>query len=186
MMTNLSENDRRALRFGGIGLAGIAALMLVIMPVMDYWDGLSKRERDGLRRLQGIQQALGDQLAVQSSMTQLRETARIYPDRVALNQQTAMMLRQVESLPAYSGITVRRTDGMPLRDEEGFFRSAVSVQFGGTLQGVHRFLQEVDGARPSLKVERLTITADQNGGDRIDGSMVISGYALVAAEGKKG
>jgi len=186
MMGNISERDRRTLRFGGIAVGAIVALMVVGFPVMDYWDDLSKAQQDREKKYAAIQTGLDDAIASAKSMKDLRETAAIYPDRVALTQQTARMLQQVETIPGFRDIAVRRLEGMPLRDEQEYYRSGVSLQFNGSLGNLHRFLEGIESASPALKVERLTVTAQQNNTSRVEGQMVITGYAVVMRKGNNG
>lgn len=185
MMANLSDSDRRALRFGGFGVVAILIVMLVGLPVMDYWDGLNRRLEQNQAKLRTIQGAVLDSVEARTAMERLRAKATLHPDPAALNQQTARMLRQVETLPGYTGLKVQRLEGLPLREDEGLYRSAVSLQFAGTLPDLHRFLQQVEGASPGLKVERLNITADAKDTTRVEGQMVIAGYAVVMQEKKK-
>lgn len=182
----ISERDRKTLRFGGIAVGAIVLLMVFGFPLVDYWDKLNKELTDRQKKYAAIQTGLDDAIMAAKSMQELRQKASVYPDRVALNQQTARMLQQVEQIPGFSQLTVPRLEGLPLREEEDFYRSAVSMQFTGSLQNLHQFVQGVETASPALKVERLTVTADQNDTSRVEGQMVITGYAVVMRKGKSG
>ncbi len=184
MMANLSERDRRTVTWGLWGVGLIVAVVVVGFPLNDYWEKLVKEEKQTVGRLQTIQNQLSDQLIVRKHLKELNVKATLFSDRIALNQQTALMVRQLQQLRAFSSIDVRRMEGLPLRDEEDFFRSAVSIQFTGSLNKLHQFLQEIEDSEPALKVDRLTISVDAKDESLVDGQMVISGYALVTRKGK--
>jgi hypothetical protein len=186
MMSNLSESDRRTLRFGGIAVAAILLLIFVGFPLLDQWDRLDGRLRDAQKKLAGIRSSVEEAAAGTKALQELETRATLHPSAAVLNQQTARMLQQVESLPAYRGITVRRLEGLPVREEETYYRSGVSLQFSGNLRDLHRFLQEVEGTKPALKVERITVTADTKNASRVEGQMVISGYAVVVGKRNSG
>jgi Tfp pilus assembly protein PilO len=179
MMNNLSERDRRTLRFGGMAAGAIVVFMVLISPLMDQWthvnDGIAKDEAT----LKRIASDLGDAADAKTRLKDLQQVARLNADAVSVSQQTAQMLHQVESLPGYKGLSIARIEGMPLREEDRFYRSAVSLQFSGTLGRLHQFLQDVEKQKPVLKVERISLAANGKDPSRLDGQMVISAYAVV-------
>lgn len=179
MMANLSENDRRALRFLVIGLGVIGFLMLAGFPAMDYWESLKGSIRAKEAKIREIDTDVQDAAAAVQAMRKLEEKATIYADPQALNEQTPRLQIQLEGLPAYAGLAVSRLEGMPSRREETYQRSAVSLQFSGTLRDLHQFLSELEAARPQLKVERLAITVSAKDASKVQGSMVIASYAVV-------
>jgi hypothetical protein len=179
MMSNLSERDRRALQWGGIGVVGVVLFLVAGAPLLDRWDSLNQEIDKNQKELRAIETNVQDAAGATLALRELRESATIYPDRAALDQQTAAMLQQLESLPSYRTIAVRRLEGLPLRDEQTYYRSSVSLQFSGNLGNVHGFLQEIEDALPALKVERLTLTADAKDTSKVEGQMVITGYAVV-------
>lgn len=177
----VTDRDKRIV---GIG-AAIVALVVLAMPLLDYWDALDGERADLEAKVQSIANNVNDQLEAQKLMGDLRDQAMLFPSQDQVNQQTALLIRQVESLPAYRQLEVYRMEGMAVRPEEEFSRSGVSLQYAGTLQGLSAFLQTVEAQKPALKVERLTITTHQSDPTKIEGQMVLSGYAVVAEE-KKG
>jgi len=185
MMNNMSEKDRRALRVGGIGAGAILLFILVGSPVMDYWERLNDRVETSQKKLRDIESGVLETVEANGLMEKLRASATVYPEPTGLNTQTAQMVQRVQSLPGYGSITIRRMEPMALQERDEFYRSAVSLQFGGTLSGLHRFLAEVQSANPRLKVERLDLTANAKDSTKIDGQMVISGYAVVAQKAQK-
>jgi hypothetical protein len=186
MMQGMTEKDRRALRFGGIGVGVILVLLFAVLPVLEYWDGLGKKVSDAQKKLRavetGVQQAATDSMA----MRDLRERVTFHPDPAGLNRQTALLLEQVEKLPSYRRLRVERLEGLPLREDAPLYRSGVSVQFAGTLEDLHRVLAEMEGAKPALKVERLTMTTGRADSGRVEGQMVVVGYAVSATRGGSG
>lgn len=186
MMANLSERDQRTLRFGGIAVGVIVAFILVGFPVMDYWENLNGRIADSEKKLRGIEASVNDAASASGSLRNLTGKATLYTDVTALNQQTARMRQQVESLPGYGSLRVYRLEDMPLRGDESLYRSAVSLQFSGSLGDVDQFLQELEATAPALKVDRFTVTAGPKDTTRVEGQMVIAGYALVLGKGGKG
>jgi hypothetical protein len=164
----------------------ILVVVLVVFPLMDLLEGLRKRRADAEAKVLAVQTAVQDTLDANFALKNLQARAMIHPSAAGLPQQTARLLRQLETLPGYRGIEVRRLEGLPLRQEEDFYRSSVSLQFAGTLQNLHQFLQETEGAQPALKVERLTLNTGQKNSARVEGQMVITGYAVVFGKGKKG
>jgi Tfp pilus assembly protein PilO len=182
MMANLSERDRRTVLLGGIGVLLIIIVVFAIMPLMDHWDRLNRELAEGRKQLQAIETGLEEQRAARTAREELAHKARIYSGPVLLNRQTAAMLHQVETLPGYRGLIVRRLEGLPLREETDFYRSSVSLQFSGSLRDVYQFMRAVEKAQPSLRVDRLTATTDPQNNSKIEGQMVISGFAVVAAE----
>ena len=185
MMNSLSEKDRKTLRFGGIAVGAIVVLMVVIFPVLDYWDGLNERLAKAQTQLREIQNNANDSAAVSLKQQALQEKVTLHPDTASLNRQTATMLEQVQKLPTYRTLLVQRLEGLPLRTDEQVHRSGVSLQFSGTLPNLHALLADLEGSRPALKVERLTIATERKNPERIEGQMVISAFAVVARTAPK-
>jgi hypothetical protein len=186
MMANLSERDRRALRFGGFGAAAVLAFMLVVSPVLDYWDKLNREVDNADKKLRAISTSVNDASTASIKMRELRDKARIYATPSELDQQTAAMLQQIGALPAYRELSIKRVENLPLRDDEDFYRSGVSMQYAGTLTGLHRFLDQVEKAKPQLKLERVSVTANAKDSRRVEGQIVLSAYAVVTGKGAKG
>jgi hypothetical protein len=179
MMANLSERDRKALRFGGIGVGIVAFLMLVGFPVMDYWDGLSKKVTTTQKELTAIQTSVEDAASASGTLKRLQEKATIHADAAGLNRQTAVMRAQIERLPGYRALEVQRVEDLPVREEENVFRSAVQLQFSGTLGDLQQVLEGMEDAKPALKVDTLSLQTQSKNPSRIDGTMVVSAYAVV-------
>jgi len=186
MMNSLSEKDRRALRFGGFGLAAIVLLMLVVLPAMEYSDRLNRRLEEAQKKLRTAETNVTNSLEVTMKQEKLREKASLYPDIPSLNRQTAAMLLQVQRLPAYRTLVVQRLEGLPMRADEDFYRSAVSLQISGDLSNLHQLLQQMEASRPALRIDRLTVVTDRNNPERIEGQLVISAYAVVTGKGRNG
>lgn len=183
MMQGMTDRDRKALRFGAIGVGLILVIMFVVFPIMDYWEGLNQgvtKAQNELRDLEsGVQQAAKDSMAAR----QLRDRVTFHPDPGGLNRQTALMLEQVEKLPSYRRLKVERLEGLPLREEAPLYRSGVSLQYAGTLEDLHGVLDEMEKAKPALKVERLTMTTGRKDPGQVEGQMVVTGYAVAAGKG---
>ena len=111
----------------------------------------------------------------------LEDQARILRDTTELKQETARLLAQVEGLPAYASLSVRRLEGLPLRDDGTHYRSAVSLQFNCTLPYLHAFMQALEGARPALRVDRLTMSTSEDDPGKIKGS--VSHFRLCSGAG---
>jgi Tfp pilus assembly protein PilO len=168
----------------GVGVLVFLVVLLVGYFALSTWDRLSTEEATLKKQLASVETDVRSATKAADAQARMRETATIYQERVQLNRQTAQMLQQVQRLPGYGDITVKRVEGMPLRDEDGFYRSGVSLQFRGNLSGVTRFLKDVEAARPTLKVERLTMTAATKENGAIEGQVVIAAFAVVL-ESKK-
>jgi hypothetical protein len=187
MMANLSERDQRTLRFGAIGVVLILFVVLGVFPIMDVWDGLSQNVVKAKNKLNDIESGVTAAAEASNKGAALRDTATVYSTRAGVNQQTARMLQRIEALPGYEKLSVRRLEGLPLRDEGSFFRTGVSMQFSGTLTDLHTFVQAVEGSKPVMKVDRLTVAQNQKDPSRIEGQVVINGYAVVTEKkGKQG
>jgi hypothetical protein len=181
-LNRLSAADQRALRFGGIGVIAVLVFMLVASPLKDYWDGLNNEIAREQRKLTAIQTGLEDAASGKVTLEKLRKTARIHKNRAELNAQTARVRQQIEALPSYAELTVVRLEDMPVRAEDDYYRSSISLQFSGKLGSVHHFLQQAAAAKPALKVDRMTLAGAQSDVTRVEGQMVISGYGVLAAE----
>lgn len=179
MMSRLSERDQRALRFGLIGGVVVLLLVFVGFPAMEYWDGLQRKLDTARAKLASAQRDLDDAADVRQTSTKLARKATIHPTSRTLNQQTARMLQQIGSFAAYSRLSVRRLEGLQMRDEEDYYRSGLSFQFAASLDDLHSFLSDVESAEPTLKVERLSLTTDPKDPSRVQGQMVVTGYAVV-------
>lgn len=182
MMANMSENDRRALRFLGIAVGVIAFLVVVGFPMMDAWDRLGTEITEKQKKIAAIQTGVTDAASAVQARRQLEAMATIYTDPRQLSEQTPRMQVQLEQMPGYGALTVSRIEGLPPRQEESYFRSAVSLQFSGTLADLHQFLDQVDKAAPRLKIERLSITTSANETSKIEGSMVVASYAVLVRQ----
>lgn len=179
MMANLSERDRRTLRFGGIAAAAIVILMVVIFPAMDYWDRLNEKVTTANKKIAQITSDVTGAADADSKMKKLRAQVTLYPDQASLNRQTARMLEQIQRLPAYRELAITRVEGQPLRPDEMLVRSAVSIQFTGTLDHLHALCSQMEKAQPALKVERLTLATGRKALDKIEGQLVVSAFAAV-------
>jgi Tfp pilus assembly protein PilO len=179
MMANLSERDRRTLRFGGIAAAAIVILMVVVFPAMDYWDRLNEKVTTANKKIAQITSDVTGAADADSKMKKLRAQVTLYPDQASLNRQTARMLEQIQRLPAYRELAITRVEGQPLRPDEMLVRSAVSIQFTGTLDHLHALCSQMEKAQPALKVERLTLATGRKALDKIEGQLVVSAFAAV-------
>jgi hypothetical protein len=174
----LSASDARALRLGGFGVAAILAVVLVGFPALNYWDGLNREVAETENRLRNIQRELEDAARATRTLETLRDTARLHESRASENAQTARLREQLERLPAFRSLTVARMEDLPLRREEDYLRSGVSLQFSTKLNDLYRFLKEVEEARPALKVDRLTVSAATNDTARVEGQLVVVGFGV--------
>jgi Tfp pilus assembly protein PilO len=179
MMGNLSERDRKTIRFGGMAAAAIAVLMVLVFPAMDYWTALTKNVDDATHKLQTIKSDVTDAAAAANEQAKLRRDVTLYPDVPSLNRQTAKMLEQIQRLSSYKDLSITRVEGMPLRADEKLVRSSVTIQFSGSLEHLHSLLEQMGKAEPALKVERFTLATGRKVPERIEGQMVISAYAAV-------
>jgi Tfp pilus assembly protein PilO len=183
MLANISERDRKTLRLGGIGVVVILLLVFVGFPLMDRLEKAAQRAENARKEMRAIEASVTGAAEATQAMNRLRDHATTYSDRLELNEQTPRMLQQVGAVPGYSAIRVERLEALPLRNEDTYYRSAVSLQFSGTLRDLHRFLRGVEESKPSLVVEQLTLSAAAKDTSKVSGQMVIAGYAVV---GKKG
>jgi hypothetical protein len=186
MMANLNERDRKALRFGGIGVGIVVFLLVVGFPVLDYWDRLNRDVDDAQKKLVAIESGFGDAAEASLTMEALRKVATIHASPSGLNRQTAAMQAQIERLPGYRTLTVQRIEDLALREEDKVHRSAIQLQFSGTLPGLQQFLRDMESSQPSLKVDRLTLSTEGKDPRRIEGQLVISAFAVVLQKGKNG
>jgi hypothetical protein len=184
MMANLSERDRKTVRFGGIAAGAIVIVMFVLFPAMDYWTSLNKSVDNARAKIQGIKSDVTNAATASMEQEKLRKQITIYPEPTALNRQTAKMLEQIQRLPGYKDLSITRVEGMPLRAEEKIVRSGVSVQFSGSLEQLHTLLDQMGKAEPTLKVDRLTLGTGRKNPERVEGQMVISAYAAVTGKPK--
>jgi Tfp pilus assembly protein PilO len=185
MMSKMTERDRRALTMLGWAAGGILGFVLIASPVMDQWDKKQSELNKHKRTLTDADQNVNDVLAARKATLELRKRAHVVATDDLLNAQTSRMLRQVQSLGSYRRLVVHRLEGMPLRQEEKYHRSGVSLQFGGTLRDLHALMREMRNASPSLRVERFSLASDGKDPRKIEGQMVVSAYAVVLADGGK-
>jgi hypothetical protein len=185
MMDRLSPSDRRALRFGGIGVGAILVIMIVVFPLMDVWNKGKKRLDDANLKISNINQNVNDAAEVQLTLEKLKKEAWVLPGEPDLKQQTARLLAQVEGLPAYQTLNITRLEGLPLRNEDLYYRGAVSLQFTGPLPSVHAFVSELEKVEPALRIERLSLNQAENNRELVQGQMVIYGCAVLLEKPKK-
>ncbi len=186
MMQGLSDRDRNTLRVGGIASVVILAITFLGLPLQDQWSAVTREIDDANDRIRKIQTNVSDASEATTLTQKLRESATLHLTSATLKQQTAQLLQQISKLPSVNKIAVQRFEPMPLRDDEKFFRSAVSFQFSGTLDDLYLFLRDVQAGTPALKVERLSLTSDPREPVRVAGNMVLSGYAVVLKSAAKG
>lgn len=186
MMNSMSERDQRTLRMGAIGVVLILLFMLVVSPAMDRLEAVNKKLAADQKKLNTIGQSLAERERAAQAVRDLTTKATLYTSREDLNNQTAGMLAQVQKLGGYRRLSVKRLEGLPLRDEEDYYRSSVSLQFSGSLGDVQQFLRELEGSAPRLKVDRMSLAAGARDQSLVEGQMVISAFAVVARKGKDG
>ncbi|MFN3650690.1 MAG: type 4a pilus biogenesis protein PilO [Armatimonadota bacterium] len=182
-MSGISERDQRTLKLGGIAVVVLILVTFVGGPIADYWKGIQDERTRVQGELIAIQDALNDQVSLTQTKAGLEKLATIHETEATLNSQTARLLQQVEQLAGYERMRVQRLEGLPGRADEEYYRSGVSLQFRGQLTDVHQFLDSVGKAAPGIKVERLTVTAAQDDPSRVEGQMVLYGYAVVMQGG---
>ena len=186
MMSRLNERDQRALRFGMVGAALVVLFMVVVLPAMEYHDKLQKRLNDARTELANAASDLADAADAQGASRELEAVATLHRNPKDLNQQTARMLQQLGDCSAYQRINVRRLEGLALRSDDKFYRSSLSLQFSGTLQDLHLFLQQVQDSKPQLRVDRLSMATDPENPGRVQGQMIITGFAVVTSKQSTG
>ncbi len=179
MMSNLSERDQRTLRLGGIAAGAIVVLSVVVFPLQRKWESVNRELKSTQQRIQAIETSVIESAGAIETQAQLTQVAQVYPVAGQLNQQTALMLQQIEQLPGYRRLVIHRQEGLPLRDEKQFQRSGVALQFSGALGDLHQFLAQVGQAAPTLKVERLTLAANPQNPSRVSGRIEIAAFAVV-------
>lgn len=179
MMSNLSERDQRTLRMGGIAAAAIVVLSVAVLPLQRKWNSVNDELKSTQRRIQEIQTSVVESAGALQTLANLQQVATVYPDSSQLNQQTALMLQQIEQLPGYRRLVIHRQEGLPLRDEKQFQRSGVALQFSGALGDLHQFLAQVGQSAPTLRVERLTLAANPQNPARVAGRIEIAAFAVV-------
>ncbi len=186
MMSRMPERDKRALKFLGISGGAILLFVLVAAPTLDRWDALNKELDDTQKKTREIQTRMQDALEARTLVRALRRNARLHPTAASLQGQTGAMLRQLEALAGYRALTVRRLEGLPLREDDDYYRSGVTLQFESQLPDLVEFLAAVEAAEPKLKVERLSLSTNQKRPNQVEGQMVISSYAvMLKQEGKQ-
>ena len=185
MMDRLSPSDRRALRFGGIGVGAVLVMMLVVFPLMDLWNRGAERLNKANTAISNMSRDVTDAAEVQLTLEKLKTEAWVLPAEPDLKQQTARLLAQVEGLPAYQTLNVTRLEGLPLRNEDLYYRGAVSLQFIGPMTSVHSFVSELEQAAPALRIERLSLNQAENNRELVQGQMVIYGCAVLLEKPKK-
>ncbi len=179
MNLQIAPRDRKVVMWGTTFAVLLVLYLAVLDPLTRQWDALGSRLNRAQRKITDVQTEITDAIEARTTLAELKLRAHTYPAVTSLNQQTARMLNQIESLSSYREINVSRLEGMPLRQEDNFYRSGVSLQFGGSLNSLYHFLEEVETARPRLRVERMSVAQDQKTAGRVEGQMVISGYAVV-------
>lgn len=168
-----------------IGVASLLLLVILFLPLWNYWAALDSDRAELETRLKTLSANLDDQVKSQQLLADLRRQATIFPAAADLNRQTALLIQQVENAPGYSRLEVHRLEGMSVRSEEAYSRAGVSLQYSARLQDLHAFLRGLGAQQPAVKIERMTIGAHPTDSRWVAGQITLSGYA-VAAEEKRG
>jgi hypothetical protein len=182
----LSERDQKTLRLGVAAALIILVTMFVAMPLLEQLERINKSIRDEDSRIRRVESELRDHAAWTRLRKELEEHATLHNTETSLNEQTARMLAQVERLPSYQKLSVHRLEAIPVRNEETYYRSGVTMQFSGTLTALHAFLAEAEQAKPRLKVDRITVTTSAKDPSRLEGNLVLHAFAVAERKASRG
>ena len=174
----ISAREQRVIRLGLVGAVLIVAYVLAIDPLLTRWTNVSQKLA---RVTQQIEDAKAGAASAESE-TELRqlltETARLASAEAPLAEHTALLMQQVQQLPGYQDLEISRVEGLPVRPAEDYLRTAVSLQFGGSLNDLQKFLRALDRARPRLLVDRFSLSTHSKDSELVEGHLVIFAFSV--------
>lgn len=147
------------------------ALLVVVLAVL-YWlidDLLISRYRnyeaeiDRLQsRLQTLQRMLATREDLETKLRQIRQdqSINLYALKQASPTLAATDLQQrVETVVESAGGDLISTQILPVADEEGFARVAISIRMNGDTEVLQKVLYELESNKPLVFIDNLQITA---------------------------
>lgn len=176
-------------RIVALSLPAILLLVLllgIIMPLADYWRSIDERHTQLLNKARAYERLIArkDAMArqVRSLEAGLTEAVDYLP-----KAEPAMAAAGVQAglgqLAERSGATVRSTQTLPARAQDGFTAVGLQLNVTGSMRSIREILYEIEVGHPRLVVDRLAITpardlgANARPGD-VDMSLDLHGYMI--------
>lgn len=185
-MRALNKKESRGLAAGLLVLflaMGISVLLVPAYMLHRHYDESLESMVDHLVR---YRQVAATQEEVRLALEQVQKKAG--RQHFLMNTGAALAASEIQgiakSLIGASGGKLISMQVVPFRDEGGYRRVAVNVQFSSHTIGLRKILYAMETVRPYLLLDNVSIRSQARGASTSDPELVIqfdlSGYALVA------
>lgn len=176
-------------RIVALSLPAILLLVLllgIIMPLADYWRSIDEQHTQLLNKASASERLVArkDAMARQVRSLEAGLTEAVdYLPKAESAMAAAGVQASLGQLAERSGATVRSTQTLPAKAQEGFTAVGLQLNVTGSMRSIREILYEIEVGHPRLVVDRLTITpardlgANAKPGD-VDMSVDLHGYMI--------
>lgn len=188
-MRAISKKESRNLAVGLLVLFLAAAIGLVGAPVYLLNRHYDEKLESMVDRLVRYRQVAATQAEVVRALEQAKK--RGGRQHFLMNTRPALAASEIQgiakSLIEAGGGKLVSMQVVPYRDESGYRKITVNVQFGSHLAGLRKILYAMETVRPYLLLDNVSIRSQTRGGKDASASnpelvaqFDLSGYALIA------
>lgn len=180
MVMAISKRDRRALQWGGAGLALWLALQLVLLPAWDRWQqaraALPLRETTLIKYRQALAAIDSDHQTAEVLQARLRETESGLLQSATAALAAAEFQDWVRQALANRQIEMRSSAFLPVRPQSnGYTEVPLGVQFQCRLDQLVDFLTDVRSGPKLVTIPRLQIQSSGDAEKLLTVSLTVAG-----------
>jgi len=176
-------------RVVALALPAIVLLVLllgIVIPLLDYWRVIDSDHTQLLNKTRAYERLVSRKEALANQVTALEaELAQAvgYLPRAEPAMAAAEVQANLGQMAERSGATVRSTQTLPAKAEDGFTAVGFQLSVTGSMRSVRDVLYEIEVGHPRLVIDRLSITPARDPGPNgqpgdVDMSVDLHGYMI--------
>jgi len=180
---NLQGREQRAVRLGVMAAIAIVLYAFIIDPAWSAWSEVTDQLATVNAQITDAETAANAALTGRRVARELALAARLTNAQSPLNQHTALLTRQLQTLPSYADLRVQRLEAgrMLAEPEQGYARTSVSMLFACRMSELQAFLDELAAASPRLIVDQMMVTSDPKNPSQVDVRMVVFAFSVTVS-----
>jgi hypothetical protein len=176
-------------RMVALALPAIVLLVLllgIVMPLLDYWRVIDAEHTQLLNKTHAYERLVSRKEALARQVTGLEAElgqAVGYLPRAEPAMAAAEVQANLGQMAERSGATVRSTQTLPAKPEDGFTAVGFQLNVTGSMRSVRDVLYDIEVGHPRLVIDRLSITPARDPGPNglpgdVDMSVDLHGYMI--------
>ena len=177
-LPTLPKLAARERTFAVVGLMMVGLVLLDRVLIIPWW----RHARQVAHEIHDLQREVATDRRLLSREADVTAKIGAYHDylRIARAPEVEMgdITREIELIGDQSGIKLTVT---PLQTTQNppYQEHAVDVQYNGTLEEVIRFLYLVESSKKLFEVQRVALSLEKRGQDRLQGSVRLTSVAIL-------